>query len=408
MDSHSLSALTDLGFTDEQAAVALQMSSGNVQRAVNFLLENAQATEQVGAPPARPPPSATTERAEGDRALQEALAASRREAAGESKRRAEARQAELAAASANTACRGGRAASAAAAAAERRAQTASSASGGRGGCAASAAAAAAAQTASSASSETSGSRPSGGGGAAAAAAAIARFAAPQASTAEQRVQACASRLAGSARCVDALIASLERAIANPEDERCRKVSLTNKAFRERVGSVPGGVDFLYAVGFEPMHGHLVLQRRDTALLWVGKAALQAAQESLAYRGSKEALQLREALQLSSSEYAAEEAARRQAWLQKVPDEPPEGQAGSALICVHVGEAQHWRRFDSSEVLEDVVNFARSLPGVPLGRPIGLSNVTLRPAVRLDLATECGLTLQRLDLWPTGHLRVEAG
>ncbi len=83
-------------------------------------------------------------------------------------------------------------------------------------------------------------------------------------------------------------------------------------------------------------------------------------------------------------------------------------AAHARICVHVGEARHWRRFDSSEVLEDVVNFARSLPGVPLGRPIGLSNVTLRPAVRLDLATECGLTLQRLDLWPTGHLRVEAG
>merc|ERR1719149_497664 len=102
-------------------------------------------------------------------------------------------------------------------------------------------------------------------------------------------------------------------------------------------------------------GKCEVRGRADCVARVGKAALQAAQESLAYRGSKEALQLREALQLSSSEYAAEEAARRQAWLQKVPDEPPEGQAGSALICVHVGEAQHWRRFDSSEVLEDVVN-----------------------------------------------------
>ena len=34
------------------------------------------------------------------------------------------------------------------------------------------------------------------------------------------------------------------------------------------------MEFMYAVGFEPMHGHLVLQSRDPALVWIGKSALE--------------------------------------------------------------------------------------------------------------------------------------
>jgi len=216
----------------------------------------------------------------------------------------------------------------------------------------------------------------------------------------------AARLAHSAVAVDTLLVSLERALANPDDERCRKVALSNATFQSRVGSVPGGIEFLQAVGYEPMHGYLVLQRRDAALLWVGKTALQEAQRSLAYRHSKEAVQLRAALKLSASEYAAEDARRRATFLARVPEEPPEGEAGNALLCVHVGESRHWRRFESSSTLEDVLNFARSLPGTPLGSPITLSNITLRPAVRFDVKSQLGLTLQRLELWPTGHLQVE--
>jgi hypothetical protein len=392
-----LSSLTELGFTEDQARVALQMASGNVQRAVHFLLENAQAAAAVSAgptkrQPAAPAPRAPAPAASGDRALEAALDASRREAAAETKRRAEARQAEQAvtAASAPAAARRhpfsilrGGSASAAAAAAERRL------AGQSGGVP-----------------RPPPPAPHSRGGGAAAAAATARFAMPAASTAEQKVQSCAARLSSHAVAVDTLLVSLERAIASPNDERCRKVSLSNPTFHTRVGSVPGGVEFLMAVGYQPMHDHLVLQHRDPALLWVGKAALQEAQRSLAYMHSKEAAQLKAALSLSSSEYAAEEARRRASFLARVPEEPPEGAAGTALLCLHVGDAQHWRRFESCCTLEDALNFARSLPGTPLGSALTLCNVTLRPAVRLDASTQRGLTLQRLDLWPTGHLRVE--
>ena len=77
------------------------------------------------------------------------------------------------------------------------------------------------------------------------------------------------------------------------------------------------------------------------------------------------------------------------------------------MCVHVGSAATWRRFNSADTLEDVLNFVRSLPGTPAVRELGelrVCDVTTRPAKRFDVTTQLGLTLQTLDLWPTGHVR----
>ena len=227
-----------------------------------------------------------------------------------------------------------------------------------------------------------------------------------AATPEARIQACAARLSGHALAVDTLITSLGRALEHPHDEKYRRVDPSNRAFQKNVASAPGGVDFLYAVGFEPMHGHLVLHTRNAALLWIGKAALEAVRGGAAYAASKERAELQRALALSTDEYERQAAARRAAFLARVPDEPPAGSAGNSLLAFHVGEATTWRRFESCHTLEDLANFARSLPGAPVGARIALSNVTLSPAIRLDLDSQLGLTLQRLDLWPTGHIRVE--
>lgn len=94
----------------------------------------------------------------------------------------------------------------------------------------------------------------------------------------------------------------------------------------------------------------------------------------------------------------------------MPAEPAEGAAGNALLCVHLADgAQVWRRFESCNTLEDLLNHVRSLPGVPLGEPssLRLTNVTMAPHVPLRLDSQLGLTLQALDLWPTGHVRVDA-
>ena len=97
--------------------------------------------------------------------------------------------------------------------------------------------------------------------------------------------------------------------------------------------------------------------------------------------------------------------QRAGYLCRVPEEPPDGAAGNAKICFHVGATQTWRRFESCSTLEDLLNFSRSLPGTPLGA-VRLVNVTMSPHVDLDLRSQLGLTLQRLDLWPAGHIRIQ--
>jgi hypothetical protein len=117
-------------------------------------------------------------------------------------------------------------------------------------------------------------------------------------------------------------------------------------------------------------------------------------------------EMQRALDLSSHTFDAEDAARRAVYLRRVPPEPLEGAAGNALLCVHTPAGSLvWRRFESSSTLEDLANFARSLPGVPLGSSLRLSNVTLAPHQPLNLETQIGLTLETLDMWPTAHVQV---
>ena len=228
-----------------------------------------------------------------------------------------------------------------------------------------------------------------------------------AGSAEERVQQCAARLAGRAEAVDVLVMSMTRVLNAPHDEKLRRINPKNPAFARTVGSTPGGVEFLMAVGYEPMHGQLVLQRRDPALLWLGKAALEAVRNSEAYLGAKETIEVEKALAQSTVAYGEEEGRRRQAFLRRVPPEPPEGAAGSVKLGVHVGDAAHWRRFEHDCTLEDVLNFVRSLPGCP---PVGaaselrLADVTTRPAKLFDVSSQLGLTLKALGLWPSGQVR----
>ena len=89
---------------------------------------------------------------------------------------------------------------------------------------------------------------------------------------------------------------------------------------------------------------------------------------------------------------------------RVPDEPAEGEAGSCLLCFHVGKQLVWRRFESCNTREDMLNYVKSLPLVNPNSPIELQNVTTAPNTVLSDSL-AGYTLQRLDLWPSGHIEV---
>ena len=274
--AESLGSLQSMGFTHEQAAVALQASNGDLNRAVALLLEQAEA--QPARPP-RPGPSPTraVAMAEEEATLLRVMNESRLEA--------------TAAAASRPSQPAPQSHAAAAAEARKHAAQSRGAPGVRPALAPEpeptpkpTPARRAPPLAPARSLPVAGGA---GGG-----------------TAEERVQRCAAALAGRSQAVDILIVSLQRAIDHPNDEKYRRVNPSNPVFAKTVGATPGGVEFLYAVGFEPVHGHLVLQRRDPALLWLGKAALEAAKRSGSYQTSKEAVQIEAALAMSQQEYAA--------------------------------------------------------------------------------------------------------
>ena len=230
-------------------------------------------------------------------------------------------------------------------------------------------------------------------------------------TTEQRILAYAERLSGFSAAVDTLIVSLNKVLDQPNDQRYRNIDMSNRIFQSNVASAPGAIDFLKAVGYVERHrGHLLLSGNiDLERVQTGRSALESIRSSAAYEHSREARQLKHALNVSSSEYEAEVSRRRATFAQRVPDEPVEGAMGSSLICFHVSdgnanEQKVWRRFESCNTLEDLLNFARSLDDAPLSN-IQLSNVTMSPEIPLDEQTMLGMTLQRLELWPTGHIRV---
>lgn len=230
---------------------------------------------------------------------------------------------------------------------------------------------------------------------------------PRALTEEERIDAAVSKLKRGAACtaIDILHASLGKALSSPTVEKFRKVDLSNAVFKQAVASCSGGIECLYAVGFEPMHGHLVLQTHNATLLMHAIAALDAARSSAEYKEAK-AQKVAAAAADAAAAAAVEQArAQRAAALAKVPAEPSADDAASCCqvtIQLRDGAPIARRRFDSENVLADLQNFVRSLPEVPVGGTLRLENVTTRPPKEL-LGPSC--TLYALDLWPVGRVRV---
>jgi len=186
------------------------------------------------------------------------------------------------------------------------------------------------------------------------------------------------------------------------------VDVTNGVFQKSVASCLGGIELLHTVGFEPMHGHLVLQKHNPQVLKHAIDALNAARSSSEY---KEAKAKREAAtNATAAAAAAVEQARvqRAKALAKVPAEPSADDASSCCqvsIQLCDGAPIARRRFDSENVLADLENYVRSLPEVPVGASLRLENITTRPPKEMDLSRQQSCTLYALDLWPVGRVRV---
>ena len=79
MDASAMQEIVAMGFTEDQATIALLQSDGDLGRAINLLLEQPQVQPPPPSQPARPRPPRTAE-IEAEAALQRALEESRLEA----------------------------------------------------------------------------------------------------------------------------------------------------------------------------------------------------------------------------------------------------------------------------------------------------------------------------------------
>lgn len=209
--------------------------------------------------------------------------------------------------------------------------------------------------------------------------------------------------------LDVLHTSLGRLRDQPTNEKFRTISLQKGMFAERVAVCPGAVPLLAAIGYEQMHGHLVLQRFDVSVVQSALLALEDAKQTAEYQSAKAKAAIEASRQSATALEESARAAQRAAALAKVPREPPEGSATSSAcqISIHVeGARVARRRFESHDTLEDVMNFVRSLAEAPSG-PFVLENITTRPPCVLDQATQGTCSLFSLDLWPVGHVQVAA-
>merc|ERR1719498_587924 len=175
---------------------------------------------------------------------------------------------------------------------------------------------------------------------------------------------------------------------------------------KRMSECPGALELLHATGFEHHFGHLLLNVYNKALLEAAVAALRRVKVSNpAYARDHELVQRNEEQSRQRQEARRIDDERRKSHAAKVPAEPPEGAAGAAKICIHLGDNQMvWRRFDSTvDTLRDLLNFVKSLDGAPVSPQ--LENITQLPSSQLDVQSQLGLSLHHLDLWPAGHVRV---
>lgn len=223
------------------------------------------------------------------------------------------------------------------------------------------------------------------------------------------VAQCAVQLSPLPESVDILITSVGRVLAFPEDPKYRRVALTNAKFRAHVADAPGGIELLEALGYKRQDQLLVLGSFDAQLLAFALERLEDARRSRSYQDARSEQLLVKALQESEQEWTEAERARRARAERKVPREPPDGAAGNTLLCIHLGESSAesrniWRRFESCNTLEEVAAFVESRTPFQVGVNAELVDVTMAAPRKLDKAC-FDRTLQALDLWPSGHIRV---
>jgi hypothetical protein len=244
---------------------------------------------------------------------------------------------------------------------------------------------------------------------------------------EEQIMRCAHRLKPHVMAIDTLLRVLTLVRDHPDNVKYRTIDRTNSNYVRHVREKPGAEDLLLAMNYRRVHNNneLRLERHlvDLTLLYLGISALEQmrispeyieAKLTRAFHGEMRRLANKSGLN-GQNEMSQQETDVRLGFLQKCPKEPEEGRG--AVMNVYLGEETEriegghaMRRFDSDDILQDVLNWLGGCYGTELieklhSREWCLCDLNRYPMVPLDVERHCGRTLQYLGLFPSGKLGV---
>lgn len=259
-------------------------------------------------------------------------------------------------------------------------------------------------------------------------------------TKEEQILRCTQRLSTNSLAIDTLLKSFQTIRDNPNQDKYRKIDMTHAGFVRALSNVPGSLDLLKAVNFQPHYANpqqlLILERHavDPALLYLAISALEQQRLSEEYQSDK-------ALRVFQSQIKSiqdglltapgisnmeEELVQRSAYLSKCPSEPSGG-TGALLqitMAAHNSNSNNnsnnnnnnntntmklSRKFDGDDTLNDILSFIGAHGSI---LPIKLStkewcivDLNRYPAVPLNVELNRNKTLSFLGLWPSGKLEI---
>ena len=224
----------------------------------------------------------------------------------------------------------------------------------------------------------------------------------------------AGLLSESPEALDLLLSSLCHTLLEPDLKRVQRINQNDSIFQSVVEKAPGGMELLYACGYQPEFGYLVLKKHDPGLIKRAVEELEGARASDTYKLAREKIAEENSAAMERVKEQEAARARRAAFLAMVPDEPTEEPTlfsdtrhTVSQIHIHVcGEDKIVRRFAPTDVLRDLEHFIRSLTATPDGCDLCVEDITnaFKPR-ELDLEQQAEETLHGLGLWPVAQVRV---
>jgi hypothetical protein len=228
---------------------------------------------------------------------------------------------------------------------------------------------------------------------------------------EEQVLRNAQRLKPYPAAVDTLYKALKRLQDDPTNEKFRKIDQKTAGYKRTLEGVPGAEALLLTMNFSQRGDQtLVLERHlvDPALLYLGVSALEGIKETTEYLEGKQKMQFAKEIKglQERGEKDPVEAKRRAEYASKCPSE---SSGRGALMNIVIGDETVRRKFDSDDVLRDVINWIGSqgsiFPEKILSRDWSLVDLNHFPISPVDCENNMDRTLQYLGFWPSGRLEV---